>query len=89
MLIKIPNRFVLTKHLPSVKKRDLYINTDQIQAIEVQTYDYGSGEEHYINLISLSGYINLGICQCVTEEIKNDFLEWIDEVCKNERTNHA
>lgn len=79
MLIKIPNKFIERRSYESCKERHIYINTDHIQAIQVETYDYGQGEEHHIQLMSVQGYITIGIATCVTKELKDEFIEWLEE----------
>ena len=85
MIIKIPQKFLEAKTYQLYKERSVYINTDHIQAIQVETYDYGQGDEYHIQLISMQGYITVGITNGATKEMRDEFLEWIDEAVRKDK----
>ena len=86
MLVKIPSKFLFYKDAyKHVKERHLYLNTDMVQSVIVDVYDYDKGLEYNVTMNSMQGYITMDIMTCATKELKDEFLEWLDEMIRKDK----
>ena len=86
MLVKIPNKFLFYKDANThLKERNLYLNTDMVQTVVVDAYDYGRGLEYNVIMNTMQGHITMDIMTLATEELKNEFIEWLDEVIRKDK----
>lgn len=85
MLVKIPKKFMDANKYECIKQSDVYLNTSHIQAIEVVAYEYNTGLEYHVHLFGLNGYIVVGMATNLTEQLKDELIECIDEVMRVEK----
>ncbi len=78
-LIKIPTKFIDNKYSSCVKERHLYLNPLLISSIEVNVYNYGEEDQYNVSMQSMQGYVSLGIATYFTKELKDEFIEWLDD----------
>lgn len=81
-LIKIPTKFIDDKYNTCVKERHIYLNPMLIQAVDVSTYNYGEEDQHSVSMQSFNRYISVGISNYFTKELKDEFIEWLDEAIR-------
>ena len=80
MLVKIPRKFVndnVTSH-----EREVYVNTKNIISIETSENVYDNETSYWCNINITNGFIPTSN---MNEETYNEFIEFVDELVRNDK----